>query len=208
MPYDNATMDDNVILARLKAGDKEVLTLLYNWYWEGLMRSCCKIVRDVGESEDIVQEVFLLIWEKRGELLIDKDIGSYLFGVLRFKMFNYLKTNRRKSEAFDRIAEVFESTPDAAFSPDRLLEYKELYLSVLDLVSSMPERCRVVYELRENDMSYQDIADVLDISVKTVENQLLKARKHLRTALRNFMWSVLLVAKATAGGLFIGHLSF
>lgn len=179
------------VLERLRAGDKGVMTVLYEQYWEGLMCSCYKVLQNYGEAQDLVQEVFLLVWEKRNQISIKKDIGAYLHGVLRFKVFNHLKTSRRYSSAVEQMAMFLKHTESAVETPASLLEQNELYHSIREIVVTLPERCRMVYEMREEDKSYQEIADQLDCSVKTVENQLAKARRHLRAALNHFLFTVL-----------------
>lgn len=188
LPENKISID--TVVEYLKEGDEDALVFLYDRYWDELMLSCSKVVKDTDECQDIIQEVFLIIWEKRSLIQIKTNIGAYLHGVLRYKIFRYLKTNYRKNTSTDHLYNILENKEKTHETPQSLMEHKEIYSSVLQIVSSLPTRCKEVYQLRQDDLSYDDIAKKLNISVKTVENQLLKAKKQLKLNLRHIFFVI------------------
>lgn len=135
-------------------------------------------------AEEIVQEVFLYIWERRETWDVRTSAKSYLFAAVRNAATSYLRHERVVRQ---REAETVELFIRPAATADARVTTAELVAAVQRAVSRLPERCRLIFTLhREQGLTYPEIAEVLDISPKTVEVQMGRALKALRQALAGF----------------------
>lgn len=161
----------------IRHGDENALEVLFNEYHGPLCGFAYRFVRSRAVAEELVQEVFLYLWEHRSELEIG-DPKRYLFTAVRNAATSYLRHQHvtDRGEA-DTIA-LFSKSPA---TPERDLRVTELASALQRAIARLPERCRLVFTLsREEGMAHKEIADVLGISVKTVENQMVHAYKALR----------------------------
>ena len=136
-------------------------------------------------SEDIIQDVFLDLWNKRESLIINISLKAYLYACTRYKVYEYFRKNKNKLRVDlldDLNKRLTESTPLTK------LMHKELVQHIENVVATLPEKCRLVYTLsREQKLSHKEIADQLNISPKTVENHITKALKTLKLSLGSFL---------------------
>ena len=179
----------------LKQDSERAIELLFEEYYGDLCRSAYRILPDQHLVEDLVQEVFYELWRRRRRLRIKSSLKAYLRRATRNKTLNYLRDHRR----------VYFEPADAQPLPGNLsgalrqLEAAELQELIDQAIDRLPERCRLVFVLsRFEDMTYHEIAEQLEISVKTVENQVSKALRLLRQALAPYLihgllalWSLL-----------------
>lgn len=137
-----------------------------------------RMLPDAGLAEDLVQEVFLELWRKRSGIQIQISFRAYLRRAAVNKTLNYLRDQRLPISDEEHLPfQLASSTPQA----DETLETSELKEEIDRAISALPERCRQVFVLsRFEELSAKEIADLLDISPKTVENQMTKALKSLR----------------------------
>lgn len=157
---------------------------IYNRYWGKLYSSAYKRLKSQTVAEEIVQDVFTDIWERREDLTIKNDLAVYLFSAIKYRTINYIHKeivkNKYASERFNILPQFDNSTEDKIIAND-------LNHHLEDEVQSLPMRCREVYELsRYSHQSNKEIAFQLGISEKTVENQITKALRRLRTSLNFF----------------------
>lgn len=149
-----------------------------------------KMLGDEEDAKNIVQEVFIEIWEKRNSFEITQSIKAYLYRSVNNRCLNHLKhlTVRKKHAEYSlRMAEETESPTDH-------LEYRELEADVSDALNSLPEQCRKVFLMsRMENLKYKEIAEKLDISQKTVEVHMGKALRILREKLKAFVPVLLLI---------------
>jgi RNA polymerase sigma-70 factor, ECF subfamily len=140
------------------------------------------------DAEEVIQQVFLRLWEKRDTIEITGVVRSYLFAAIRnTAISNWRKESVREEK--ENIAGTFRFTDPVIQSP--VWELERLYLKALE---ALPERCREVFILsRQEQLKYAEIAEVMNISVKTVENQMGKALKIMHKELREYLTSILLL---------------
>lgn len=144
-----------------------------------------KILVDEDDARDVVHQVFISIWEKRQEMDLSVSLKSYLFTSVHNRSLNVIRDRKKFSSA---------EVPDVAGEWDvsSAIETMELEDKIMEVVGTLPEKCREVFELSRFDgLKYSEIAEHLQISVKTVENQMSKALKILREKLAKYL-SILL----------------
>jgi len=164
----------------IKTNPEEALQKMYSNFYGILCNQVYSILKDSVTAEDIVQDVFFEVWKKRDELNIQQSVIAYLKRACRNKTLNYIRDNNHKWEDDAVLSEM----EDRAFTTDQLLSADELNIIIQDMIAQLPEKCGIIFSLsRFEDMSYNEIALELNISVKTVENQISKALKILREKL-------------------------
>lgn len=174
------TLADEQLLALLDQNDRQAFTSLFRRYWQGLYRSACHVLQDEQVSEDIIQEAFLSIWERRHSVRVHKSLKSYLYSMVRFMVFRYIADQRARSSVYENLGERLSYD-----SPESGILVENLNDTLESTLSSMPQRCREVYVLsRERNLSHKEISRELNISVKTVENHLSRALRLLRVSLK------------------------
>jgi len=172
------------LLESIKQGRKPALQTVFELYHAEVCRAIFKLIPDVAVMEDLAQEVFIRFWEKREQIEVVESIGGYLHRMAVNEALGYLRRRR-----------YFEDVSEAAHLPADASEYTESEVLRQDLarhfqaaLNTLPPRCRVVFQLsRFEEMSYREIAEQMDISIKTVENQMGKALKLLREQLSEFL---------------------
>ncbi len=174
-----------------KAGgmDKQVFEKLFREYFTPLMVFSRRILGNEDDAREVVHQVFIKLWERRSEIDLSTSLKSYLFTAVNNRSLNVIRDRRKFST---------EEVPELAGEWDvsAELESMELEEKIRRVIDSLPERCRVIFELNRFDgLKYSEIASQLDISVKTVENQMSKALKILREQLAKYLtlmlWLVL-----------------
>lgn len=163
---------------------------LFREFYPALLRYCTKITRNQAIAEDIVQEKFIHLWEKRNEINIHSSYKSYLYTTVKNKAIDYLRTQYSKSFlSYDQAPLLTESE-----TPLQLMESEEYSKLVTRAVESLPDKCFVVFSLkRYGELSRKEIAEKLNISEKTVDNHLAIATKKIRSMLLKFSFLQLLI---------------
>ena len=169
------------LISLISGDDKAAYNELYERYWQKLFAIAYNRLQDVQASEDVVHEVFTGIWKNRAQLKINKA-ENYLAVATKYAVFRQIKKIQQARDYRNNLM------PAISNSLENDLHYKMLLQLVRKEVEKLPERCRLVFNYsREAGMSVKEIASQMDISPKTVENQLTKALSHLRMAFRSFL---------------------
>ncbi|GAA5221727.1 RNA polymerase sigma-70 factor [Membranihabitans marinus] len=178
-------LDDTYLLEGLSKGHSQAFEQIYQKYWEQLYGYAYNHLHDHSSSEEVLQEVFLYLWEKRENIEIKTSLSSYLHSAVKYKMLNIMRSQKvRKHYADDFRAFMSESDQPMAEKMQNLSDLKELIESSL---ASLPPKCQQVYRMsRQQHIPNQEIAEQLHITKKTVENHLTKALKHLRNYLAEY----------------------
>ncbi|HEY8388465.1 MAG TPA: RNA polymerase sigma-70 factor [Parasegetibacter sp.] len=164
----------------LKAGNTAALATIYYHYFDTLFLYAYNVLKDQGLAEDIVQELFISLWNRRESLQIRTSLQTYLFTSNRYQIIKAVRSRVQNSSLFQNLEERILTSSDS----DALLYSKELRDRVTKIVSQLPEKCREIFLLsREQQLSNTEIARKLNISVKTVENQITIALRKIREAL-------------------------
>lgn len=174
---------DNELLQLIKEGDKIGLELLFKKYYTALCRFSQLILKDEITSEDVVQEFFIKFWEQRNTLQV-QQVKSYLYRSVKNASLNLLDTSSRTQ----LLSDTQDFNSHDSYNSDTSIVVGELKESIDIAVNSLPPQCKLIFKLsRQEEMSYKEIAEHLDISVKTVENQMGKALQILRLRLKPYL---------------------
>ena len=174
------------LVARLKKGDILAYDQIYHMYSHKLYSFVFRILKDGADSEDIVQEVFIKIWELREKLDDHKLLNSFIFTIAYNNSISLIRKKISNSKYRENLrnASVIKF-PDNSFSE---IEFNELNHHVEKLIESLPERQKRVYlSHRDLGLTYPEIAEEMGISRNTVENHMVKTLKYLRQNLKNFL---------------------
>lgn len=173
----------NDIFSLIKQGDESAFEQMFREHYQALCAFANSYLLDLDNAEEIVQNVFYKIWERRETLEINTSIKSYLFSSVRNACLNELKHDKVKQEH-----EGFVKATQSEGKEDGLLEQKELGYEINEAIESLPERCKEVFKLnRLEGLKYREVAELLNISEKTVEHQMGKALKVLREKLVHYV---------------------
>jgi len=178
------------IISDLRNGNKSVFEELYRNNYTPLLYFCIRYVENIDEAEEIVQGVFVKLWEKHSEIKITSSLSSYLHRAVQNSALNHL--NRRK--ILNKYFISQNKDINITFTdPHKTLENIEVRQIIMRAILELPEKRREIFELsRFEGMKYKNIAKHLSISVKTVENQMTKALKYLRIVLKDHMPTLIL----------------
>lgn len=171
--------EDSELMDRLREGDDLALKLIYKKYWNQLYLSAYNVLHDQPACEDIIQDLFINLWNKREQIEIKTSLKSYLYASVRYEVYRQVRHGSVREDIFDNIQDRLQ-TPSEYGN----IEHRELLSYVNSIVDGFSEKCKVVYKLsRDEQLSHKEIATKLDISPKTVENHLNKALRQLRISL-------------------------
>ena len=188
---------DSYILATARTDKAKALELAFEHYWELLFRHAYRKLQAEHLAKDLVQEVFIVMWENLDKLVTQQELLPYLYAVLR----NRILMQYRKDSVRLRYA-IAHPQKEECLEPssDQLLLNKELRAIIDDEVNKMPARMREVYSLRkEANCSIREIADRLGVSEQTVKNQLQNASGRLKRRLNHYDPSLLQIGLIISG---------
>jgi len=167
----------------------EKVELLFRKYYAGLCKSLYRMLRDATFAEDIVQEVFMKVWEKRETLQMDEAIQSYLYRSCYNTALNFLKTQKQSTDI-----DTLEIPVAGGETAEKNLNLLETEAEILIAIDMLPPKTKLVFSLsRFEELSYKEIAERLDISLKSVEKHMGIALQRLRENLKEYLVAVLLL---------------
>lgn len=151
---------------------------IFKKYAPNLVLFAITYVKEKSIAEELVQDTFLTMWEKRDELAFNDKLRSYLYTSVKNRCFNHLSKKRLKFQDKEDI--VYETKGDYP-NPIESLTKKETEAKIQEGIGLLPDKCKRVFLLSRNEqMTYKEIANFQEVSVKTVENQMGFALKFLR----------------------------
>jgi len=174
------------LAARIRLGDEQAFELFFRKFNIRLCAFANKFLANPEEAQEVVQDMFLKIWEERHEIDPDDSLKSYVFKIVQNLCINRLR--RKKVES--KYAEIYKLVylNHQEFSAHESLLARELETKIVHTIHKLPTECRKVFELsRSEGLRYKEIAETLHISVKTVEAQMSKALRSLRLGLTDYI---------------------
>lgn len=183
-------MKDAILISRLQLDDKEAFERLFRRYHEAIYRFLHYFIgasdREAPETaKDLMQDVFLKIWEHRHELDCKQPIRPYLFKIARNQAISYLRHQRTVDQWKESISQY---RPAGTLSPETIMEGMQLQSEIRKAIHELPERCALIFVMsRYEGLSYREIAEVLNLSLQTVKNQMSKSLAILKKKLSVFI---------------------
>lgn len=184
-------LTDSQLIDLLKSDNEPAFTEIYNRYWSSLFDTAYAIIQDEDSAKDIVQNVFISLWQRR-EVSNIQSLRPYLQQAARFLVLKAIRANQTDSRFYDRIKEITSEILN-----DDPLIFKEQQKLIQSLLNSLPENCRETFRLsREEGYTYKQIASHLSISEKAVEKRMSKSLKHIRGGLNWELCVAVIMASA------------
>lgn len=177
--------NDDEILALQQAvalhSDQDAYNKLFLHFYSSLKDFACTILKSKQLSDEVVSDVFIKIWQKRRTLHDIRNLKMYLFTSTRNTALNYLK---KEGLQMLPLEDYWIELRSIYFNPERLMITEEMIEKIHRAIGELPSRCRLIFKLvKEENLKYREVAQLLDISVKTVENQMTLALKKIGTAI-------------------------
>jgi len=170
----------------LSVDSEQEFERLFKEHFKSLYAYAFTILKNEAIAEEIVQNVFFKVWEKKVPDTIQTSLKAYLYKAVYHESLNYLKHQKIKAQY--QLHVMHQSKNQMDQSASRKMMLKELEEKLRDAMNALPQQCRTIFQMSRFDgLKYQEIADQLGISVKTVENQMGKALKQLRVKLIDYL---------------------
>lgn len=175
---------------QLIPNDWKSYEVVYKTYFKGLVSYAYTLLNNDVHAEEMVQNVFLKLWEKKETIDIHTSLQAYLYKSVYFESLNFIKHQNVKKKHEPQIA--YAMNQHHAPGGTEKLQHKNLEEKFRSALNDLPEQCRTVFQLsRFEDLKYREIAAKLGISEKTVENHMGKALKVLRLKLVDFITMII-----------------
>jgi RNA polymerase sigma-70 factor (family 1) len=172
--------DENLLL-EIKLDNHDAFEELYSRYFFRVLNDAYKRLRDRDHAEELVQDLFVGIWLKRHQIVIAKTFDAYLHTCLRNAVISFFRKNNKVVEY-----PVNYTDREDTQATNEEIAYNDLKVAYDRTISVLPDKCRNAYEMFESGLTIQQIANSSNVSPKTVESHLLKARNTIRFKLREF----------------------
>jgi RNA polymerase sigma-70 factor (ECF subfamily) len=184
--------DELFIVQRMIEGDRKAFRYFFEKYYAELCNFVNIYVHDTNLAEEIVQDIFVYFWEKRGSLRLTHSVRSYLFSASKYRSLKEIRDQNTRQRILKGIR--IDDLDDQA-SQDEFFFDTEQFRSILNAaVEDLPPKCKEIFLLcKVKNLSHKEIAERLNISVKTVENQITIALKKLREYLAPYKKEIFLL---------------
>ncbi len=187
---DNETLPDTELFIRraFDTDPQKGCELLFRLYYKPMCTHAVRFVYSKEIAEDLVADVFYTFWNTQAYMSVNRSFRAFLFRSVRNRAYNYLANEFRKSDSLDSAAQQETALSNG---PESMMRYNELYQKVDELVAALPPQCRNVFILnRFEGKRAKDIAQDMQLSVRTVEVHIARALATLRDGLRN-QWFII-----------------
>lgn len=177
--------------AKLSLSTPQAFEKLFKKYYEGLCQYCLQYVKQEEIAEEIVQDMFVKLWQLKNQLNVHTSLKAYLYTSVKNGALNYLKSQYARQQFEGHKTQQFELLIDS--TTQESLDYEDLTKLVSEAVERLPQQCRTIFEMsRSGGYTYKEISEKLNIAPKTVENQMGIGLKKLKEYLRTY-WDLLVI---------------
>ena len=191
MPGNPDSMNDVHLFSQVKEGNQVAYEQLFKQYYADLCGYAEYVLKDISQSEDLVQEVFVQLWQKKDQVQINESLKSYLYRSVKNRCLNEFRHNKVKDQ---HVEYAKASSRDHYDAVDHVVEGDDLKNQLTKSLEKLPPKCKKVFLMnRYEEKKYSEIAEELDISVKAVEAHMSKALKILRVELKDFLSLILIM---------------
>lgn len=172
---------DKEIIKGFKEGDAEAFDAIYHHYSKKMFHFALGLVKDEHIAKEVVQEVFVMLWEKRAQVDLKLNFDNYIFTIVYNSIRKYFRKKSLETKVIDHL---LKNSPEIIESVDETLIYNELLEIANNAIENLPPKRKIVYKLsRQEGRKIKEIASKLNISPRTAENHLAKALKYLKEEL-------------------------
>ncbi len=176
---------ERFLVSRLNQGDPDAFSEIYHAYFKDLVMFAFSIIKEMADSEEIVQDTFVKLWEDRTKLDVKNSLKSILLKSVQNRCIDWY---RHKKIISKHTEYILNYTSLLEYDTENYILWSELNGLIETAMADMPEKFREAYEMNRNKgLKYQEIAEVLSVSVKTVEARISKALEFLRKELKDFL---------------------
>lgn len=173
----------DVLITELSKNNDSALEELFNYYYPRLYNFSKSFLKIEIGIDDILQEVFVKIWENRKNIKSKETFNAFIYTITRNLLLNELRSRLNNQKL---ITEIQKNAVAEEFASMQLIEYKEMSTKIAEVINQLPERQKEVFKLsREDGLSHKEIAEKLGITTKTVEYHIAQSKDILRTKLQN-----------------------
>jgi RNA polymerase sigma-70 factor (ECF subfamily) len=171
---------DEQLVRLLQSSDEVAFTELYDRYWEKMLIRANMQLQSPEDAEEIVQDIFIRLWRRRGSIDIRHTFHTYIASILKYECYRLLAEKKAR-----KLVTQYGDLPEKMdHSTEQWLDYESLRAELERTVQQLPEKCRIVFRLsREQGLTEKQIAENLQLSPKTIQTQMYRALKKLKTRL-------------------------
>lgn len=185
----NVSNEEIFILQRMIEGDENAFKFFFDTYYDNLCNFVNSYIRDETLAEDVVQNIFIYLWENRNSLPVNCSIKSYLYTASKNKSLNHLRNEKNKNRIVGEL--LTQAEFNSGEKADQFLEFEELRTVISSAIDVLPANCKTIYKLsRDEGLTNKEIAERLGISVKTVENQMTIAIRKIKDFLQPYHYQL------------------
>lgn len=174
--------NDKILLSKLKKNKSKAFDALFLKYHKQLVYFSFKYLKNIDDAEEVIQDFFTTIWERRNTIDIKISFKAYAYRSVYNNSIKLLKNKQKISDQSEKELDVLKE------DYHDYLEEAELADKIHNTIESLPESCKKIFKMSRNDgLKYREIAEELNISIKTVETQISRALKKLYQNLENYI---------------------
>jgi RNA polymerase sigma-70 factor (ECF subfamily) len=176
---------EKVLISRLKAGDDSAFSCIFTAFYKDLVIFAARFTRDLNNAEEIVQDTFVRLWEDHELINVTVSLKSYLLKIVQNKCIDWLRHRKIIQVHYNY---VIENSPSFIYDTENYILYSELQGAIEASIDNLPEEVAEVFRMSRNKgLKYHEIADILRVSVRTVEVRIGKALHLLRDNLKEYL---------------------
>lgn len=184
-----ASNDEHYLLLlqeQASRGDESAFRKIFNLFYDRLRRFALATVKSDEGAVEIVDDVFVKMWKRKESISSIQNLRIYLFAATKNTALNYLswKAHGKTTEPFDYASADSPSGP----SPEQIMIMTEIMAKMNEAVDALPPRCKIIFNMvREDGLKYKEVADILHISVNTVDAQMVIAVNRLKNSVKEYL---------------------
>lgn len=181
-------LSEKKMIALLKKGDWLAFNSIFDTFYLQLYFHCRKYIPDTEEAKDLLQNVFLRLWERRGEIEIEVSLKAYLFRSVQNECLNFIRSSHANVSLSEIDSEYIVLDGGALPTPDEDTESREIENTIDTIIERLPEQCKKIFIMsRMKGLKNKEIAKQLSVSVRTVDTQIYRALKIMKKELRDYL---------------------
>ena len=178
------------LIEQIVRGNQSAFEELYDITYTSIYRFVSYFIQNASDCEDVVAETYFNIWHNSTQVLMAKNIKAYLYSIARYEVYKQLRLNK-KNRAILSIDDMQIDVVSRIKNADEKLEEKETLLLLTEAINSLPERCKLVYLMvREENLKYKEVADLLAITEGTVKQQMHNALSKIKEYIQEKLPSI------------------